>query len=350
MTAKRKEPRILTVGPDINGLGGISVVLQTYRSAIPGFHYAATNSRHGSIAGAFVLLWLLVRLPFYKLAGFNIVHAQGASGKSFVRKNMVLRWARMLGFRTIYHCHGGGFRSYTQEKGSQKIASKLQHFNAIVALTPAWARFFKEEMACHKVVSVNNIVVPPVPECAQRSISAKIRFIFLGKICREKGLWDLIDALALLPEEVSAKVEIHICGTGENDALMEKARSLGVDHIITDHGAVYGKEKDALLRRCHLLILPSHTEGLPISLLEAGAYAMPAITTPVGGIPELIADGFNGTLVPVSSPQDIAKALACYVGNPGLISEQGRNARKAIEPYTPAVVNAQLQELYRTIL
>lgn len=59
-----------------------------------------------------------------------------------------------------------------------------------------------------------------------------------------------------------------------------------------------GSAKTEALEWADIYILPSYNEGLPIAILEAMACGMPVITTPVGGIPELVRDGMNGTLIP----------------------------------------------------
>ena len=72
--------RTIYIGPDINGKGGISAVLKSYSDNLPEFHYLQSNSRHGTLAGLFYLIYLLTALPVYKyVLGYRILHIHGAT-------------------------------------------------------------------------------------------------------------------------------------------------------------------------------------------------------------------------------------------------------------------------------
>ena len=165
------EYKVLTVGPALGDRGGISSVLSAYRRNFPDFAFAATNSRHGTIAGAFVLAWLLVRLPFFRLSGYRILHAHSAAGKSFVRKRIILAWARALGYRTVFHIHSGYFAGYARKEGVEKIGAILRNYDAVAALSPAMADGISTSLGCATVDVIPNIVeAPETPPADRKSV------------------------------------------------------------------------------------------------------------------------------------------------------------------------------------
>ena len=110
-----------------------------------------------------------------------------------------------------------------------------------------------------------------------------------------------------------------------------------------------GDKKVDLLNWADVFILPSHNEGLPISILEAMSYGLPVISSPVGGIPEVVGEG-NGVLVTPGSDAEIAKAMMRYVGNPGLVAKEGAAGRRVVETYLPGYVMEHLKDIYLKLL
>jgi glycosyltransferase involved in cell wall biosynthesis len=115
-------------------------------------------------------------------------------------------------------------------------------------------------------------------------------------------------------------------------------------------GIVTGEQKNKLVLEADIFALPSYNEGLPIALLEAMAAGMAIITTPVGGIPEVITDGDNGFLVAPGNISDLAEKLTILVNNQELRQKMGWRNRKIAEqgldvkPYA-----ARLVSLYETV-
>lgn len=345
-----KKTKVITAGPDIRSEGGISAVLRTYASTIAGFRFLPTNSRRGSVAGAFVLGLTLARLPFYRLAGYNILHAHGASGKSFFRKKIVMGWARRLGFRTIFHNHGGGFKDFA---GAHKdtVSRALGKCSAVIALTDDFNSFFTEQLGCRRVYTLPNPVeLPTVAPDITKVSEGVLDILFLGKICRQKGVFDLLDALAGMDVAVRANVCVHIAGKGDVDDLLSRIDSLRLNDTVVYEGSVAGRSKDALLRRCRLMVLPSYIEGLPITLLEAGAYSMAAVATKTGGIPQLIKDNENGTLIDAGDVAALSAAIGRYACDRAAVQAHGVSARRLVEPYSASAVAQRLESIYYSLL
>jgi glycosyltransferase involved in cell wall biosynthesis len=125
----------------------------------------------------------------------------------------------------------------------------------------------------------------------------------------------LIEALAAL--EPSLHAEATIIGDGpEREALQSTARDLGVADRVTFRGWVTPEELDQAYSDATLFALPAvvdargDTEGLGMVLLEAMTYQLPVVSTPLGGITDIVSDGETGLLVPPNDAPALARAIA----------------------------------------
>lgn len=97
-------------------------------------------------------------------------------------------------------------------------------------------------------------------------------------------------------------------------------------------------------------ILPSYNEGLPIAILEAMSYKHPIISTPVGGIPEVIKNYENGILVQPGNKEEIIEAIKYYIENPESIKDQGNKAFETVQEFFPEKVFSDLSQIYQSLL
>jgi glycosyltransferase involved in cell wall biosynthesis len=164
-----------------------------------------------------------------------------------------------------------------------------------------------------------------------------------------KGLHTLIDAL---PDIIARHPDsrVLIVGDGELRADLEtQAKRLGVDHTI-----VFAGERDdipQLLKISDLFVLPSLSEGLPISLLEAMATGLPLVATRVGGIPELIEEGKNGYLVPSSDTHALGQAILSFLDDPEKMHQAGLAGRELLEKqFSQTAMVQKTEELYLDLI
>lgn len=121
----------------------------------------------------------------------------------------------------------------------------------------------------------------------------RIVLLFLARIEKEKGIYEAIDTFSILKMKYPF-IEMIIAGDGsEEKACGQYVKKRNLEDI-NFVGYVSGTEKREVFIRSHIYILPSYSEGLPTTLLEAMAFGLPAITRPVGGIPDIFINGQNG--------------------------------------------------------
>jgi glycosyltransferase involved in cell wall biosynthesis len=169
------------------------------------------------------------------------------------------------------------------------------------------SRFLKEKYGNERTVILNECSlmesdIVPTFDRGQPPI-----ILYVGRLTREKGVDILIRAAALMRE---GGVRLQIVGGGpERTRLEELASSLKADNVSFLGGISDRRDLADIYRRATVFVLPSRSEGLGCVLLEAMAAGTPIVATAVGGIPDLIRDGWNGLLVPSEDPGALAGAV-----------------------------------------
>lgn len=163
---------------------------------------------------------------------------------------------------------------------------------------------------------------PPPPERKAKR-RGPFTIVSVGRAVEKKGYADLLRALALLGEGYDWRFE-HAGGGALSTRLQEQAERLGIEQRISWHGSQDRAFIFAMLKRADLFVLPSRLardgdrDGLPNVLMEAQAFAVPVLATEVSGIPELVAHGRTGWLVPERDPKTLAEALRLLLDDTGL--------------------------------
>jgi glycosyltransferase involved in cell wall biosynthesis len=358
MRVKPQAPRVLMVGTALDGRGGVAAVVSVLRRhglfEREGVQYVATHrdgSHLGKAHGALSGFW---RLLAACMARHPVVHAHVASDASFVRKSLLLLVARRTGCRTIFHLHGGGFRRYALDKSGPLMQRWIRHTlrssSVVITLSEGWADFVQAFAPGAKVAVVSNAVpLPLLDEAGAPGIEEPQRILFLGRLEAAKGVFELLAAGARLAPAHPA-LRLVFGGEGDADALRRRAAELGIAAHVELPGWIGPDERDAQLARASVFCLPSHAEGLPMSLLEAMASRKAVVASNVGGIPEIVRDGENGLLVPPRDDAALAGALERLLGDAALRASLARRARATIEQhYSTEVVCGQLSALYREL-
>src|SRR5262249_46850678 len=129
----------------------------------------------------------------------------------------------------------------------------------------------------------------------------------VGNLYPVKGHTYLIRAAKIILKS-RPNTHVIILGRGNlKDTLHQEAESLGIKDRI--HLLGYRDDVSSWLRQFDVFTLPSLSEGLPMSLLEAMAAGVPVVVTGVGGMPEVVSDGLTGFVVPAEDPDALAAKL-----------------------------------------
>jgi glycosyltransferase involved in cell wall biosynthesis len=116
---------------------------------------------------------------------------------------------------------------------------------------------------------------------------------------------------------------------------------------------VLGERHDVkeLLAALDAFVLASHTEGIPMTVLEAMAACLPVVCTDVGGLPQVILDGETGILVPPHAPSELARAMLQMIHSPDKARQMGLAGRRRVEEHFDLrKVVARYEELYTSLV
>ena len=171
--------------------------------------------------------------------------------------------------------------------------------------------------------------------------------LFVGRICRPKGVFDLMQAFAIA--KFAGPSRLVVVGYGEERSGLENlARRLGIEDRVMLAGEVSSITR--FLSESHALVLPSYAEGIPRVIMEAFAAGVPVIGTAIPGIMQLVEDGVTGLLTPLGDPDKLARTLERLSANPGLAQCMANNARQVVtDTYSADRMAHDFQKEYRRL-
>lgn len=331
--------------------GGIAAVVAKYRQTglfdkwrITYLFTHVDGSTWKKLTTALFAYWRMIALLIKGHVG--LIHIHVASRASVWRKSIFAFTAILFRVPYVLHMHGGQFEEFFRgECGPLRreiIRALLRNAATVIALSVSWAAKLREMVPGAQVeVVYNSVSLPRRKTLGHNEVRNGI--LFLGRIGTGKGTFDLIRAFAV----VSGDVKLALGGDGDVDEASKLARQLGVSERVQLLGWVTGEDKEALLSTASIFVLPSYNEGLPISVLEAMAWGVPVITTPVGGIPEVVRQGEEGVMVQPGDIDGLTAALRQLLDDEPLRQRLGANGRKRIQHiFSDEVVFPQLEAIW----
>jgi glycosyltransferase involved in cell wall biosynthesis len=344
--------RIVMLGTSFETHGGIASVVNAYRAAglfarwpIDYVQTHCDGSRFAkwscAVGAFFSMLFLICRHPR------AVLHVHAASRASFWRKAVLMALARQAGWPIVFHLHGGGFARFYEEECTplqrRVVRRFLDEAACIVTVSERWQSWMRTVTTNPRITSIPNPVALP-PSVPRERPGALVAFV--GRCEQAKGIFDLIEAVNEVSETIPA-VRLECAGDGDIDAALRHVAVRGIRANVHFTGWLSQRGREDLLARATVFVLPSHVEGLPMSLLEAMAAGCPVIATRVGGIPDVVTDGLNGLLVPAGDRDALALALHRLLVDRGLAQRLGREARETIRRrFTTGHAMERLEQIY----
>ena len=343
--------KVLMIGPARSVNGGISTVVNNYYKAgldtKVQLKYIGTMEDGSKWHKLKIAIQALIQFMFI-VSKFDLVHVNMASDVSLYRKLTFICLTKMFGKKLVIHQHGGNIKQFYYSECSPKrrqfIKKVLQKADAFIVVAPYLKDIFKDIVEEEKIIVLPNAI--EIPENIQKEYTEQ-NLLFLGRLCKEKGIYELLDAVQDLKSEFP-KLHLYLGGVWVEEGLENKAKQC--EEYVHYLGWIDAKQKDKYLKKCNIFVLPTYFEGLPMSLLEGMAYECACVASEVGGIPQVMTSGKDGVLISAKDVESLKNALKKLLESPSLQKELGKNAKKTVEEGYDINKSVQkLLQVYRSI-
>ena len=283
----------------------------------------------------------------------DLVHIHMSHSGSFDRANLIKKLCGKKDVPVVIHLHGSEFKKFYNRSSVNKQKEICEFFSdvyAVIVLGENWKEFIVSISPKANVCVLNNSIA--IPKIGVKQSKTNINFLFMGVLIKRKGVIDLLEAINQLKKEGNLdkiNVKFNIGGSGEEyEELTKYVETNSLKEYIEFLGWVDNENKENILMKNQVFVLPSYNEGLPIAILEALSYGMPIISTNVGSIDEAVYNERNGYLLQPGNIEELKNKLAILINNFEIRKKMGVESRKiAKEKFDEKEYYKELLKLYK---
>ena len=348
---KNKELKALVVATSEKTRGGVTSVIKAHKEGTQWEKYKMCWIETHIDRDYFTKLIYLISAYFkylFCIGRFDIVHIHLSEPVSAYRKSLFFLTAKLFRKKIILHFHSYSPETTINSKHKKLYKKLFLSADKVIVLSNLWKEWVKEYLGIEENVVV---VYNPCPKIGLNvgEIKKKEQILYAGTITKRKGYHDLIRAFALIAGKHPSWILVF-AGNGEIDEAKECAKKLGVEQQICFAGWIAGKQKDEIFRESAIFCLPSYKEGFPVSVLDAWAYGLPVITTPVGGLPDIVTDGENALIFNPGDIDTLAEKLEMLISD-NLLREKisAVSLLLAQSTFNIDTINKSIGELYDSL-
>jgi glycosyltransferase involved in cell wall biosynthesis len=271
--------------------------------------------------------------------------------KGICREGLIVCLSKLFKKKIIVHLRGGEYNMKNIPNIVTKCIFKksLMVADAVICLGNNEKVFLTEKYSLDdKKIYVLENAVEIKEDISNKFFSGVLTLIFLGRIDKDKGLDEIINALKDINENF--EIRFILCGTGPYEKFVVSELSKILGDKFEFHGVVTGSIKERLLSESHIFLLPSYFEGLPNALLEAMSFGLVPICTSVGSIPNVISNGINGYIIPLKDSTSISDKIQQLEKDRLKLKEIGIKAHKLmLENFSIKSYIVKLNQIYNNI-
>ncbi len=258
-----------------------------------------------------------------------------AQGAGFYKDLLIVSILKMWHCNIIYHFHNKGVSKNKIAPARWLYSYAFKNTKSILT-----SRYLYPDI--QNYVSLQNVFycllgIPVIQKLSDQNKSIikaennpRCRLLFLSNMILEKGIFVLLDAC----EKMNQKGLVFECNYvgGWSDVTEDEFKSeiekRQLTNIVFAHGPKYNDEKQAFYETADVFVFPTHYDTFGLVNLEAMQNGLPVVSTPEGGIPDIVVDGETGFLVPHNSATLLAEKLTTLIKNPSLRYRMGQKGRQ----------------------
>ena len=356
---KYSKINILYVAPSLRVHGGITTVIKNYLNSDLSRKYCQkkinTHIDGPKILKIIVALVGLVQLTLLMIfCKYEIVHIHTGDEISCIRKYLYFKIAKIFNCKVVIHFHGASFMDkfiLLKYKWKRIIIEMFSSADIVICLSVSWKnQILKIAPKTNIAVLNNSVPLPSLRKMKNLKRKSVIEITFLGLIGDRKGIFDLLKVVKKLFQN-GCYVHLNIGGNGDIKRLKSVIKEYEIDKHVTYLGWVTGIDKDKLLRKTDIYVLPSYGEGMPMSVLEAMSYGIAVVSTNIGGIPELVENDITGLLINPGNLKQLYQKIEYLCKYKKYREELGKAAREKIKNmYDIDTMVRQIDTIYQSII
>ncbi len=362
---KSSRTRVLLVHPHRGDLGGVASyyrILEPF-SAVDASHFIngrrpdekSAHFSFGRLVGDYVRFIVLLLRERFDVININ----PSLNRKGVLRDSVFIIIAKhLLRHKTVVFFHGWEHPFVDKLKGW-----KLRLFHMVYAKADATIVLAKasKQILLDWGFSPDSVIVETTAFDEslsagfdlERAIAVRQKgpfyVLFFARLIKEKGLYESLETFALLNKKYPS-MQLLIAGDGEEfnnvKSFLDTSKLVGVEML----GYIKSREKVDLLTKSALFFLPSYTEGLPISLLEAMAMGLPIVTRSIGGIKDFFEQRKHGFATESLQPEVFAEFIGELFERRDLYEEISRyNYQYAKDHFSGSRVRQRMEGIYLTV-
>jgi len=274
-------------------------------------------------------------------------------GISFIRDFLFVMIIKAFRIKIVFHLHGAGIRFASQKHFYLKLLYKMTFHNSSIICLSQKLTYDIKLLGNKKTYIVPNAVLSVTKANKTNKNSSVLNIIFISNLFKFKGVFDLMETLALL---VKNKVNFNCYIIGDEgdiskDLLLQKVDELKLNNFVHYLGPKFGEEKIEILSNSDILIYPTHNDAMPLVILEAFQSGVPVIANDIGAISDIVDDGESGFLIKGFHPDKIANKVELLNDDRKLLLKMGKAARKKYEDkYTLEIFEKNMKEVFDKVL
>ena len=344
---KQKNPKVLFVATSRKTMGGITSVLKRYEKMEIWEKYHCAWLETQINKGIALKLWYIIKAyiaMLFIVPRYDIIHFHTVPGRSITMQMPIFLYSLLWRKKRIIHIHVGN--QLLDYKNDKMFRFVLRKATKVVVLAEVLRNIMKEHFNVDTTVLYN-----PIEEQPKRDETVIDKNIFFAAMLRPfKGYETLLSAYKEIVQ-VHSDWKLIIAGSGDNEKVNEIVSSLGIKENTTIYKWRTKEEMGNLYKRAGIFCIASKMEGFPMTFLEAASYGVPIVTTPVGGLVDVIENRVNCMIFDFDDHKMLAKQIIELIENDTLRDSISSNLQNLIkERFSITSINKDLVNLYKCII
>lgn len=289
------------------------------------------------------LLEYIILLPFY-----DIIHIHVSYNTSAKRKLIFAKLAKLLHKKVIVHFHPSTEKLLFSGKYTQTLKNLFTLSDILLVLSPQWIRWIDQAFPNNNFNMT--VLFNPCPIVHRDFSKKKNHILFAGTLNERKGYNRLLEAFSQIYEH-HKDWKLIFAGNGEIGKAKELQKKFNIPSDQVEYlGWISNGEKEKAFQEASIYCLPSWGEGFPMGVLDALAYGITIVTTPVGGINDVMTNGINGIIYDTYDIQELANSLDKLIDSKELRDQLVKEGDKLVQnEFNINNINKQLDQIYSTL-